>query len=218
MPHNGLTMHTIREILRLRFGQRLSVRETARACHLSHSTVLDYLKRAREANLTWPLPDEMDDDALAERLRVRPESSTATRPLPDMDHLLRELRKKHVTKQLLWLEYRQITPDGYSYKQFCHYLNEARSRADPTLRQNHKAGEKLFTDCAEIRSRPRHRRARHQRQVRSHSPIRLIPDLDPFVKIIAYEAKLVAPQDVVRVSANPTRVECPCSSIDRIDY
>ena len=148
MPHKGLTMHTIREILRLHYGQRLSVRETARACHLSHSTVLDYLKRAREANLTWPLPDEIDDDALAERLGVRPESPTATRPLPDLNHLLRELRKKHVTKQLLWLEYRQITPDGYSYTQFCHYLNEARARADPTLRQIHKAGEKLFTDFA----------------------------------------------------------------------
>jgi transposase len=147
MPQKGLTMHTIREILRLRFA-RTGAREVARACHISHSTVLDYLKRATEASLTWPLPDEIDDDVLAERLGVRSERPTNTRPLPDMDYLLRELRRKHVTKQLLWLEYRESTPDGYSYTQFCHYLNEARSRADPTLRQHHKAGEKLFTDFA----------------------------------------------------------------------
>jgi transposase len=148
MPQKGLTMHTIREILRLRFAQSLSARDVARACHVSHSTVLDYLKRATEANLTWPLPDEIDDDGLAERFGVRSERPTNTRPLPDMDYLLHELRRKHVTRQLLWLEYRESTPDGYSYTQFCHYLNEARSRADPTLRQNHKAGEKLFTDFA----------------------------------------------------------------------
>ena len=94
------------------------------------------------------MPDDVDDDVLAERLGVRSESPTATRPLPDMAYLLKELRRKHVTKQLLWLEYRESTPDGYSYTQFCHYLNEARSRADPTLRQIHKAGEKLFTDYA----------------------------------------------------------------------
>lgn len=55
MPQKGLTMHTIREILRLYYGQCLSAREAARACHISHSTVLDYLKRAKEANLTLRL-------------------------------------------------------------------------------------------------------------------------------------------------------------------
>ena len=148
MPQKGLTMHTIREILRLYFGQGLSAREVARACRLSHSTVLDYLKRAASAGISWPLPDGLDDDLLAGCLGVKPDGPNATHPLPDMAVVLKELRRKHVTMHLLWLEYREIHPDGYGYTRYCHYVNQERKRADPTLRQTHKAGEKLFTDFA----------------------------------------------------------------------
>lgn len=148
MPQEGLTMHSVREILRLCLGQGLSAREVARACQFSHSTVLDYLKRAKAAGLTWPLPNEIDYDVLAGRLGVKPDGPTAARPLPDMDYLLRELRRKHVTMHLLWLEYREVHPGGYGYTRFCHFVNQERKRADPTLRQTHKAGEKLFTDFA----------------------------------------------------------------------
>lgn len=148
MPQPGLTMHTTREILRLRHQLGLSARQVARALSLSHSTVLLYLKRAEEAGVSWPIPEELDDDALARRLGVAPNDPTTSRPRPDVDDVLHELRKKHVTMHLLWLEYRQIHPDGYGYTRFCHFVNEARHRADPTLRLTHKAGEKLFTDFA----------------------------------------------------------------------
>lgn len=148
MPQKGLPMRILRDVLRLRWEQGYSAREVARACHLSHSTVLDYEKRAREAGLTWPLPDTLDDDALAARLDHATEAPTGARPLPDMAYVLRELRKKHVTLHLLWLEYRAQCPDGYGYTQFCHYVNQAREQADPVLRQTYRAGEKLLTDFA----------------------------------------------------------------------
>lgn len=148
MPQKGLPMRMLRDVLRLRWGQGCSAREVAHACHLSHSTVLDYEKRAREAGLTWPLPEELDDDALAARLHVALELPTGPRPLPDMAYVLKELRKKHVTLQLLWLEYRNLFPEGYGYTQFCHYVNQARQLADPVLRQTYRAGEKLLTDFA----------------------------------------------------------------------
>lgn len=148
MPQKGLPMRILRELLRLRWSQGCSAREVARACHLSHSTVLEYEKRAHAAGLTWPLPKELDDDALAALVADVPTEENAGdhRPLPDVPYVLRELRKKHVTLQLLWTEYRSAHPDGYRYTQFCYYVNAARKVLEPTLRQVYRAGEKMLTD------------------------------------------------------------------------
>lgn len=70
------------------------------------------------------------------------------RPLPDLPYVLRELRKKHVTMQLLGTEYRTAHPEGYGYTQCCHYVNAARKVLDPTWRQVYRASEKLLTDFA----------------------------------------------------------------------
>jgi transposase len=123
MPQKGLTMPALREILRLRWDQGCSAREVARRCALSHSTVLDYLKKAEAAGLGWPVPEDLDDDALAARLEGEAPAGTTARPGPDTAYVLRELRKKHVTLQLLWQEYRQQHPDGYGYTQFYHYVH-----------------------------------------------------------------------------------------------
>ena len=148
MPQKGLPMRILREVLRLRWGQGCSAREVASACHLSHSTVLEYEKRAREAGLCWPLPEDMDDDALDTLVSEAPtgDSPADNRPLPDVPHDLIELRKKHVTMQLLWTEYRTAHPDGYAYTQYCHYVNAARKVLEPTLHQVYRAGEKMLTD------------------------------------------------------------------------
>jgi len=52
-----------------------------------------------------------------------------------------------VTKQLLWQEYRQCHPDdGYSYAQFCHRYRVWLGCQQRSMRQIHRAGEKLFVD------------------------------------------------------------------------
>jgi transposase len=68
--------------------------------------------------------------------------------MPDIGYLVEELKRPHVTMQLLWVEYREAFPDGYGYTQFCHWIKEQRPMLDVTLRQEHKAGEKVFTDYA----------------------------------------------------------------------
>jgi transposase len=148
MPQKGLSMRNVREILRLHFEGGLSRRQIARSCNVSHSTVVSYLKRATQAGLAWPLPLEMDDTALERLITSPPTPPPARRPLPDAAYLLQEMRKKHVTLALLWQEYRDTHPDGYGYTQFCHCYHEARRHLDVTLRQEHHAGEKLFTDFA----------------------------------------------------------------------
>jgi transposase len=148
MSREGRSMRKIKEILRLRIGLGLSTRQVAKSCKISVSTVNEYEKKFREAGLAWPLPEEMDDAALTRLLRARPSSYKHSRVFPDTAYLITEMRKPHVTLHLLWLEYRDVFPDGYGYTQFCHFYNEAVTRLDLTLRQHHRAGEKVFTDYA----------------------------------------------------------------------
>ena len=148
MSREGLSVRKIKEILRLRIGLGLSTRQVAKSCKISVSTVSEYEKKFREAGLVWPLPEEMDDAALTRLIRARPSNYKHSRVLPDTDYLITEMRKPHVTLHLLWLEYREGFPDGYGYTQFCHFYNEVKKRLDVTLRQHHRAGEKVFTDYA----------------------------------------------------------------------
>ena len=70
----------------------------------------------------------------------------AARPVPDWAYVHKELRRKNVTLQLLWLEYREAHPDGYGYSQFCNLYRAWRRQVDVVMRQVHRAGEKLFVD------------------------------------------------------------------------
>jgi len=133
------------EILRLRFGHGLSRREISRSTSVSRSTVADYLLRASAAGLSWPLPEGMDEAAL-ERLLFPSVTGGAhqARPLPDWPEVQRELRRKGVTLALLWQEYKEKNPDGYQYSWFCKQYEQWRGSIDLVMRQEHRAGEKLF--------------------------------------------------------------------------
>ena len=98
------------------------------------------------------MPEELDEDRLDRRLFPAPDahevSSQPLRPLPDMAHIHKELRRQHVTLQLLWEEYRTEHLDGYGYTQFCEYYKRWKAPLEVTLRQRHIAGEKTFLDWA----------------------------------------------------------------------
>lgn len=142
-------MRKIKEILRLR-AAGVSVRATARACSLSHSTVSELLKRAQAAGVGWPLPEDMDETQLEGLLYPSARGDRATaRPLPDWEWVHGELHKKGVTLRLLWLEYKESHPDdGYQYSQFSLRYRQWREKVDVVLRQDHRSGEKVFVDFA----------------------------------------------------------------------
>ena len=79
---------------------------------------------------------------------VRPIPPSATRPLPEWAALREELKRKGVTLQLLWLEYKAQHPDGYQYTPFCEHYRTWAATLEPTLRQVHVAGERVFVDYA----------------------------------------------------------------------
>ena len=144
-------MRKIREMLRLKFGVTppLSNRQVAASCRVSPSTVSELMSRFKVCGLTWPLADEVGDETLEAQLypeKPRPESKAV--PTPDWAYVQKELRRKGVTEQLLWEEYRKEHPDGYSYSWFCHSYRQWRSLVDPAMRQTHRLGEKCFVDYA----------------------------------------------------------------------
>lgn len=146
MAARRLPMRKIRETLRLMWLLGLGARETARACSLSHSTVLAYVRRAREAELSWEEVAAMDSGTLEGRLFPLVPPGTS-RSLPDWEAVHREIRRPGVTLQLLWEEYKEAHPeDGYQYSRYCALYRAWRGKLDVSMRQSHKAGEKLFVD------------------------------------------------------------------------
>jgi len=148
MSAKRLSMRKTKEILRLRLGQRLSLRETALSCAVGPSTVHDVVARASAAGLSWPLPEDLDEAALEARL-YPPPVTRRDRALPDLNYIYRELKRRGVTLELLWQEYRQQHgAQGYGYSRFCDLYREWRDQLDVVMRQEHIAGEKLFVDFA----------------------------------------------------------------------
>ena len=141
-------MRHIREVLRLRWELGLSVRATARGCGLTHPTVLKYVQRAEACGLSWPLPAQWDDTELERRMFPPLPPSRVPRPEPDWPTVHREMKRKGVTLQLLWDEYKAAYPHGYQYSGFCARYRRWLGRLDVVMRQDHRAGEKLFVDYA----------------------------------------------------------------------
>ena len=143
-------MRKIKEILRLKFELGLKNREIARSCLIPHTTVANYLRRARDAGLTWPLPPDLDEGTLERQLFADdPWARPRETRLPDFASIHEEFRRhRHVTLQLLWEEYKESQPDGYQYSRFCELYNRWVQKLDLVLRQDHRVGEKMFVDHA----------------------------------------------------------------------
>jgi transposase len=139
-------VRTIKEVLRLKWSCDLSRRAISKSCGIARSTVDEYLKRARQAGLSWPLPAELDDTALEHLLYPPVVVSDSPRPLPVWADIHRELARKSVTLMLLWDEYKAQYPDGYQYSHFADLYRAYAKKLDISMRQVHHAGEKLFVD------------------------------------------------------------------------
>lgn len=143
-------MRKIQEVLRLKYEAHLSNREIARICHLGRSTVAEYLQRAEAAGLCWPLPPDLTEADIEARLFPEAKNSALVqRPVPDCENIYNELRAHRdvsLTRYQLWTEYKEAHSDGYEYTQFCEYYRRWLGQRDYCMRQEHKAGEKLFVD------------------------------------------------------------------------
>jgi transposase len=138
-------MRKTREILRQKWELSRTHREIAASVGQSLGAVATTLGRARAAGLDWAQAQGLSDAALEERIYGSKAEGTP-RPMPEFEYLHAERKKPGVTLELLHLEYLEKQPDGYRYTQFCEHYRAWLSRRGLTMRQEHKAGEKLFVD------------------------------------------------------------------------
>jgi transposase len=139
-------MQQIKEVLRLHYEAKLAYSQIALACGLSKGVISKYLSVAKAQGIGWPLPEGMDEAQLQSRL-LTPTKRSGRFVEPDFPAVHQELKRKGVTLQLLWSEYTAAHGDqAYRYSQFCFHYQRWRERQKRSMRQLHRAGEKLFID------------------------------------------------------------------------
>ena len=148
MPGQRLPMRKICDVLRLS-ADGMSKRKIATSLSIGAMAAGGCIRRSRRAGLSWPLSENLSDEAL-ERILYPPAKVTAKdrRPQPDWAAIHRELRRPGVTLQLLWQEHRSVYPDGYGHSRYCELYRAWEGRPSPTMRQLHVAGERMFVDYA----------------------------------------------------------------------
>ena len=143
-------MHRIKELLRLKYECAQSLERTARALGISKGVVAKYVTAAKVSGLDWPQLRGMDEAELDARLNLRHGRGAGAghAPVP-LAYVHQELKRKGVTLALLWEEYRQGQGEAaYQYSRFCDLYREFAKTLKRSMRQTHRAGEKLFADYA----------------------------------------------------------------------
>jgi len=149
MPAKRLSMRKVKEILRLKFEVGHGQRQIARSCAIGKTTVAECLARFERSGLSWAQAAQLDEATLEHKLYPPPVAVPAQeRAVPDWPYIHQELRRKGVTLTLLWYEYKAAHPEGYQYSWFCDQYRAWSAKLDVVMRQEHRAGEKLFVDYA----------------------------------------------------------------------
>ena len=145
MAMGRIPMSKIRDVLRLTYEQGLSRRMVARSCKISRPSVSDYLERAARNGIDWTKDQGLSESELAKKL-CGGMNSVITKVIPDWGYIHEEKKKPHVTMSLLWQEYKEANPGGYQQSQFGELYREFRRTLNVSMRQDHRAGEKMFVD------------------------------------------------------------------------
>ena len=146
-----ISMLKIKEVLRLKYEAKLSARKISRALNISHTVINQYIKRFESLSLSYEEIMKLSDKEIIHKL-FGSVSKSGKYPIPDWSKIHQALRSKIVTLELLHEEYRNDYPDGhYGYTWFCNQYKAYAKKLSPSMRQIHKAGEKVFIDFSGVR-------------------------------------------------------------------
>ncbi len=141
-------MRKLKDVLRLRLTAGLSNRKIALITGIGKTAVSKHVSRAKELGLDWPKVEAMREEAIEALLYPTPKEPKSGGPvMPDWNEVAKELRRKGVTKQLLWEEYKEDHEEtAYSYSRYCELYAGWKGGIEPVMRFEHAAGEKCFVD------------------------------------------------------------------------
>ena len=143
-------MLNIRHILRLH-TQNQTLSEIIIQTGIHRPVLKKIVTDFKESKLSFAEVNELSDKDLEELIKSTQENiqskklETLYSLFPAID---KELKRNGVTKALLWEEYKRKYPDGASSTAFRSHFSKWKARKIPIMRQNHKAGDKLFIDFA----------------------------------------------------------------------
>ena len=149
MPQQRMDIRMIKDILRLKLQGGLSHDRIALSLAISKGAVAKYLSLASAAGLDWAATAELDEASLERRL-IGGGAALSRVVEPDYARVHIELRRKGVTLMLLWAEYRAANASQrtWAYTQFCCNYKVFAKSLKRSMRQQRRAGEKLFIDYA----------------------------------------------------------------------
>lgn len=141
-----LSMSKLKDILRLKYESNLSARQIARALNVSHTVVNNYLSKTDNCSKTYEELKDLSNNEIVSNLFPQETKKYKYTP-PNFAYIHKELRRKGVTLELLHEEYSESNPNGYyGYTWFCNEYKKYSSKINPSMRQVHIAGEKVFID------------------------------------------------------------------------
>jgi transposase len=150
MARKRTSMKKIRDIIRLKETTDMSERQIARALNVARTVVARYLNDFSTSGLNYEQIEQMADSQLLSILKKRKvrKNKKYEELAKQFPYFVKELKKKGVTLNLLWKEYKKKYPDGYENSQFCYHFQMWRNASEVTMHMNHKAGDKMFVDYA----------------------------------------------------------------------
>lgn len=156
MARKRISMKKIREVIRLKMSNGFSDRQIARALNISRPVVAKYWREFQTSGLKFEQIETMADSKLLQMLEKRAgvqkqKCDKYNRLAKYFPYLLKELKRKGVTLNLLWNEYKQEHPDGYQYSQFCYHFQVWRGTSEVRMHIKHKAGDKMFVDYTGVK-------------------------------------------------------------------
>ena len=148
MSNKPIDMFKIRQVLRLYADGRGS-KFISKTTGIARNTIKKYLLQFVEWRLTAECVEAMSDGQLATAFLSEKPKKESGRQM-DLEALLPQLaarlKKRGVTKQMVYAAYISQYPGGYKHSAFLERLNAYMGMSKPSMRVPHKVGDKLFID------------------------------------------------------------------------
>jgi len=149
-----VSMSKIKEVLRLKYLNQLSNRQIQTMTGVSRNSVANYIKNYIVLGSALEEVLELSDDKLAQLFaRETLKKQPSNKPIlehPDWNEVRIELARKGMTRLLLWEELKAEQPNLYGHSQFNRYYAAYLKKLNPSMRQVHYSGDKLFIDYSGV--------------------------------------------------------------------